>query len=116
MSKLLHIGFHLLCTYSCIEPFHPEIKEMQDRLVINGSISDQPGLQFVEVSRSSPYNEPGFIPVKGCVVRVEDENGQGLTYSENPNGFAYLGGLQFYVNVKGESGDSRNFLWKLEDE
>lgn len=173
MSKLLGIGFLLLCMYSCIEPFHPEIKESQDMLVINGSISDKPGWHFVEVSRSSPYNEPGFIPEKGCVVRVEDENGRGVTYSEyqpgiyradldesflgvnnayrlnvytqdgmeyqsdydsllacppidslyyeielpvsdDPN-ITYLGGVQFYVDVKGERGDSRNFLWKLEE-
>lgn len=173
MSKLLGIGFLLLCMYSCIESFHPEIKESQDMLVINGSISDKPGWHFVEVSRSSPYNEPGFIPEKGCVVRVEDENGRGVTYSEyqpgiyradldesflgvnnayrlnvytqdgmeyqsdydsllacppidslyyeielpvsdDPN-ITYLGGVQFYVDVKGERGDSRNFLWKLEE-
>ena len=173
MSKLLGIGFLLLCMYSCIEPFHPEIKESQDMLVINGSISDKPGWHFVEVSRSSPYNEPGFIPEKGCVVRVEDENGRGVTYSEyqpgiyradldesflgvnnayrlnvytqdgmeyqsdydsllacppidslyyeielpvsdDPN-ITYLGGVQFYVDIKGERGDSRNFLWKLEE-
>ena len=173
MSKLLGIGFLLLCMYSCIEPFHPEIKESQDMLVINGSISDKPGWHFVEVSRSSPYNEPGFIPEKGCVVRVEDENGRGVTYSEYQSGIyradldesflgvnnmyrlhvytqdgeeyqsdydsllacppvdslyyeielpvsddpniTYLGGVQFYVDVKGEPGDSRNFLWKLEE-
>ena len=173
MSKLLGIGFLLLCMYSCIEPFHPEIKESQDMLVINGSISDKPGWHFVEVSRSSPFNEPGFIPEKGCVVRVEDEDGRGVTYSEfqpgiyradlnetflgvnnayrlnvytqdgmeyqsdydsllacppidslyyeielpvsdDPN-ITYLGGVQFYVDVKGERGDSRNFLWKLEE-
>lgn len=173
MSKLLGIGFLLLCMYSCIEPFHPEIKESQDMLVISGSISDKPGWHFVEVSRSSPFNEPGFIPEKGCVVRVEDEDGRGVTYSEfqpgiyradlnetflgvnnayrlnvytqdgmeyqsdydsllacppidslyyeielpvsdDPN-ITYLGGVQFYVDVKGERGDSRNFLWKLEE-
>ena len=72
----------MLCTVSCIEPFQPEIKESQDMLVINGSISDKPGWHFVEISRSSAYNDPGFIPVKGCVVRVEDQNGRGVTYSE----------------------------------
>ncbi|MFC2081090.1 DUF4249 domain-containing protein [Bacteroidota bacterium] len=82
MSKLLSICIILLCTVSCIERFHPDIKERVDKLVINGSITDRPGWHYVEVSRASPYNEPGFIPVEGCVVRVEDENGQGVTYSE----------------------------------
>jgi len=82
VSKLPGIGIILLCAVSCIDPFHPEIKETQDLLVINGSISDRTGWHSVEVSRSSPYNEPGFIPVSGCVVRVEDENGRGVTYYE----------------------------------
>jgi len=43
-------------------------------------------MQFVEVSRASPFNEPGFIPVRGCVVRIEDENGQGVNYSESEPG------------------------------
>ena len=67
---------------SCVEPYQPEISEIQDLLVVNGRITDQPGEHMVEVSRSSPYNEPDFIPVNGCVVRVEDETGQGVIYSE----------------------------------
>jgi len=76
----------MLCTVSCIEPFQPEIEERQDMLVINGRVTDKPGWHFVEISRSSAYNDPGFIPVKGCVVRVEDQNGRGVTYSEDQPG------------------------------
>ncbi|MFC2081454.1 DUF4249 domain-containing protein [Bacteroidota bacterium] len=157
---------------SCIELYQPEIKEMQEMLVINGSISDQPGWHYVEVSRSSPYNEPGFIPVEGCVVRVEDENGLSVTYADYKPGVyradldaSFLGvnkayklyvytqegkeyqsdydsllacppidslyyetdrqamedskitypGIQFYVDVKGKAGESRDFLWKMEE-
>ena len=80
------MGLLLFFTVSCIEPFQPEIREMQELLVINGKITDQPGEHFVEVSRSSSYNEPGFIPVEGCVVRVEDNEGKGFTYSEYKQG------------------------------
>jgi len=172
VNKILCIGFIMLCTVSCIEPFQPEIKERQDMLVIKGSISDKPGWHFVEISRSSAYNDPGFIPVIGCVVRVEEKNGMGVTYSEYQPGIyraeldesfltinnayrlyvytqdgeeyqsdydsllacppidslwyeidlpvsddpdvTFLGGVQFYVDVRGEQGDSRNFLWELE--
>ena len=173
MNKITGIGFLLLCAVSCIEPFEPEINQVQDQLVINGSISDKPGWHYVEVSHSSPFNQPSFIPERGCVVRVEDENGQGVNYSEiqpgvygadldenylgvnkayklfvftqdgeeyqsdydsllacpsvdslyfeiekpeseDPN-IEYLGGIQFYVDVRGRTGDSRNFLWKLEE-
>lgn len=173
MNKFLCIGIILLCTVSCIEPFEPEIKERQDMLVINGHISDKPGWHSVEISRATPYNDPGFVPVRGCVVRVEDHHGRGVTYAEHEPGiyraeleesflavdhvyklyvytedgkeyqsdydtllacppidslyyeldlpvsddpdFTYLGGVQFYVDVRGGPGDSRNFLWKAEE-
>lgn len=163
----------MLCTVSCIEPFEPEIKERQDMLVINGLISDNPGWHSVEISRATPYNNPGFIPVSGCVVRVEDNIGMGVTYSEYEPGIyraeleesflavnnvyklyvytedgkeyqsdydsllacppidslyyeidlpvsddpdiTFLGGVQFYVDLSGDPGDSRNFLWKAEE-
>jgi len=172
VSKLSLIGILLLCMFSCIEPFQPEIDETADLLVINGNITDRAGWHSVEVSISSPLNEPGFIPVTGCIVRVEDDKGQGVTYDESrsgiyganldesflvvdrayklyvftPDGNEYqsdfdpllscppvdtvyyskekqktensnvtYSGLQFYVDVIGEAGDSRNFLWKLNE-
>jgi hypothetical protein len=162
----------LLCTAACVEPYKPEIRETQDLLVVNGIITDRPGIHYVEVSRSSPYNQPAFIPVAGCVVRVEDDGGEGVTYTEyrpgrygayldspflglsrsyklfvfTPDGKQYQSeydqllacplldrlyyevshqetedpgkyyyGLQFYVDVKPETGASRNVLWKLEE-
>ncbi len=80
-SKYLVIG-SLLCIVACIEPFQPEIRENQDLMVVNGVITDSPGMHYVEVSRASPYNQPAFIPVQGCVVQVEDDEGSGETYTE----------------------------------
>ncbi len=70
----------------CIDPFQPEIEESADLLVINGYITDKPGWHYIEVSRTSPLSEPAFLPVRGCIVRVEDGNGQGATYSEYEQG------------------------------
>ncbi|MBL7110878.1 MAG: DUF4249 domain-containing protein [Bacteroidales bacterium] len=91
-SKQTLIGFLLLFIVSCVEPYQPEISEMQDLLVVNGRITDRPGEHLVEVSRSSPYNDPAYNPVTGCVVRVEDFNGTGVTYAETRPGVysAYL--------------------------
>jgi len=65
----------LLACSSCIDPFEPDIHESQEVMVIDGIISDRPGYYEVSVSRSSPYNDPGFRPVDGCVVTVEDGQG-----------------------------------------
>lgn len=72
----------LLACASCIVPYEPEIGESQEVLVINGMVTDKPGFHYVGISKSSPYNEPEFKPVSGCVVSVEDESGDIRTYHE----------------------------------
>ena len=82
-----HILFLLLLTCgSCIEPFEPVIKEYQNVLVINGKITDQPGIHYVEVSRSTPYNKPFYKPVGGCIVLITDENGDMIPFQEGEGG------------------------------
>lgn len=76
----------LLVCASCIEPYEPEISESQDVLVISGSVTDQPGFQYVTVSVSAPYNSPEVRPVSGCVVSVEDESGTQRVYTEQEPG------------------------------
>lgn len=75
----------LTCS-SCIEPFEPEIRESQSVVVINGMISDTPGIHEVTVSRSAPYHDPHFQPVGGCVVTVEDGTGAYFPYHESSPG------------------------------
>jgi len=65
----------LLLAVSCVDPFVPDISEEQMVLVINGVVADGPGPQQVVVSYASPYNDPDFDPVEGCVVSVMNEQG-----------------------------------------
>jgi hypothetical protein len=55
-------------------------------------IGDQPGYYEVTVSISAPYNDPGFRPFDGCVVRVEDGEGNVRSYDNRGQGIyrAYL--------------------------
>jgi len=73
----------LLVSKACIEPFEPVINEAQEVMVIDGVITDQSGMHQVTVSMSSPYGEPEFRPVGGCVVSVQDDLGNVEFYSEN---------------------------------
>jgi len=76
----------LLVCSGCIEPFEPEIDQTRDVMVIDGKITDAQEIQTVTISRSSSYNDPQFRPVSGCVVRVEDDSGNGITFTENGDG------------------------------
>lgn len=82
MRASKYIGYLLLCFGSCVYPFRPEISENQELMVINGKITNLPGDHYVEVSSASPFYDPGFRPFSNCVVRVEDEHGEGITYEE----------------------------------
>jgi len=90
--KHLTTGFVLLVIASCIDPYHPRLTEDQVLLVVNGMITDKPGEHVVEISRSAPFDDPAFLPVKKCVVEVADDQGSTVSYSESSPGIytAYL--------------------------
>lgn len=71
----------------CIAPFEPDIEESGMVLVIDGRISDAEEIQTITITRSTPYNEPHFQPVLGCVVRVEDGEGAGISFPETGDGY-----------------------------
>jgi len=75
VNKQHIIWIFLLACSSCIDPYTPVINETQEVIVIDGMVGDKPAYYEVSVSTSSPYNTPGFQPVDGCVVTVEDGQG-----------------------------------------
>lgn len=87
MSKLTVLSVLLMLTaWSCIDPFQPQIDESQDLVVINGRITDKPGGYTAEISRTAPYNDPGFKPIEDCTVRVEDDAGARVQYDNYGQG------------------------------
>jgi hypothetical protein len=75
----------MLCS-SCIEPYEPLINETQEVMVIDGMVGDRAAYYEVRVSTSSPYNNPGYQPVDGCVVTVEDGQGNIRVYDMEGQG------------------------------
>lgn len=71
---------------ACVDPYEPTIDEEKELLVIDGILNDRDSLQTISISLSSPYNSPEFIPVQGCIVRVEDNLGTGLLFLETEAG------------------------------
>lgn len=82
-NKSLIIFLLLLLVQACIVPFEPDIKETQEVMVIDGMITDRPGIHQVRVSISTPYSDPRFMPVSGCVVAVYDDQGNVEVYDES---------------------------------
>jgi len=64
-----------LLVSSCVKPFNPKIKTADaNKYVVSGQLTNVDGSQTVNVSRTSSINDPKFLPVKGCDVRILDKN------------------------------------------
>jgi hypothetical protein len=79
------IAVALLTT--CVERYHPdEMYLRKDILVINAHITDEPGIQTIEISRSSHIELPGFQPELDCYIHLLREDGESREFgtSERP--------------------------------
>jgi len=72
---------------SCIKPFVPDIKTSDlKKYVVSGMVMDGDGYQKVNVSVSSPINDPQYTPVTQCFVTIVDANGNQYQMTDNGDG------------------------------
>ncbi len=72
---------------SCVERYHPDELYLRDKiLVINAHITDEVGIQTIEVSRSSHIEIPGFQAEENCLIHLLREDGESREFdsSERP--------------------------------
>lgn len=68
---------------SCIDRFDPGASAgFVPKLVIEANIVPDDGVQEIVISYSSTPDNPDFIPVSGCQVRIEDEQGRQFPFPE----------------------------------
>ncbi|RLE03624.1 MAG: hypothetical protein DRJ13_04300 [Bacteroidetes bacterium] len=87
---LLYICLLCLVTIvtGCVERYYPEDSDMKTgTLVINAHLTDQPGVQVIEISRSVDLTEPSFDPVSGSFAEVIREDGEFREFSEFKPGY-----------------------------
>jgi hypothetical protein len=98
----------LIITGSCVSKFFPEINETQEMIVVEGLITDQPGVNTVKLTRTMPLNEENNPkPLRGCVVTITDDDGNiyGLTesgagiYRTNPSEFQGVIGKKYQLKI-----------------
>lgn len=99
----------LLIFNSCITQFIPETKEIQELIVVEGLVTDQPTANVIKLSRSLPMGKRSVaIPLHGCVVRISDEKKvfyllsemQPGTYVTNPGNFRGVIGEKYKLHIK----------------
>lgn len=117
LKKYFIILSFILASAGCITQFIPETEETQSLLVVEGLITDQPGINTVKLSRSQPigsYAKPE--PVTGCKVRIEDDDNniyilhesEPGTYLTDPAIFQGIIGRKYTLDI-----EARNASGKL---
>jgi len=76
----------VIITDSCTYPYVPPIGNFQNLLVIEGHIVKGENVQVINISRSSSFNEPEYLPVSGCIVMVADHSGKNFRFTETVKG------------------------------
>ena len=78
----------LLMLTSCVERYYPESDDIfTGTLVINAALSNVPGTQTIQISRSDGLLYPEFMPESSCVVELENQTGDQLSFSEASPGY-----------------------------
>jgi hypothetical protein len=76
-----------LFLFACIKPFIPEIEEENiNKLVVSGRITGQEGWQEVNISTAAPVGLAEYLPVSGCEVTVQDDEGNQYLFKEVTSG------------------------------
>lgn len=78
----------MLLLSACVDRYYPGEDEIRTgTLVINAQITNIPGTQTIQVSRSDGLNYPEFIPETGCMIAFENLDGEALSFKESRPGY-----------------------------
>ena len=78
----------ILLLSACVERYHPGGDDVYTgTLVINAQINSIPGMQTIQISRSDGLLYPEFTPESNCVVEVESEEGELVSFTEATPGY-----------------------------
>lgn len=73
--------------FSCEKTITLDLKQSEEQLVIEAQVTDQPGKQYVKISRSVPFSGSGQTPrVSDANVIVEDSDGIVYEFAESEPG------------------------------
>lgn len=114
-NKFMPIIMILFTLLSCVKYYMPKIKSSDtNKFVIIGQVTMGTQTQTVNISMTSPINNPAYKPVTGCKVTILDNENHRFPMSDLGNGDystlvdpQYLvPGHVFKVNVVTPDGDS----------
>jgi hypothetical protein len=128
MKFLSYLILLFLCFTGCIEKFAPDITEDQDLIVVDGMITDQPGVNIIKISKSSPLGTSQISkPLRGCSVSITDDQnntfiltesdtyaGSGTfgTYLTDPATFKGVPGRKYTLHIKTNNSTTTHYTYQ----
>jgi hypothetical protein len=71
----------------CITEFVPQTDEQKELLVVEGLITDQPGVNTIKLSKSMPFGRKSEAKsLSGCIVSIADDAGNRFWLNESAPG------------------------------
>lgn len=88
MKKIFFVVFAALALFSCEETIALDIQQAEPRIIVEGLVTNQPGHQYVKLTRTIPFGSKEQIPaVSGATVYVLDAYGAVFEYEETEPGY-----------------------------
>jgi hypothetical protein len=118
MKYIILFLLPLFTLFSCDEPVKLDPNQSVSRVIIEGQVTDQPGYQYVKVSRSGGFYETGKTPrITNALVVVKDDIGNEYSFLHNPkNKSDSVGYYLPAVAFKGEIGRTYQLTVNVDDE
>lgn len=89
MKKLIIPILIVSALYACDEPIKLDLRQVPPKTVIEAQVTDQPGRQFVKISKSVDFYASGKTPrVTDATVTVTDDLGNEYIFVHNPRAHA----------------------------
>lgn len=99
MKNIFFIVFAAFIFASCEETIDLDLRQTEPRVVIEGLVTDQPGMQSVKVTWSTGFYQSGPTPrITDALVSVQDNLGQVVNFVHNPRGHADSAGIYLPEN------------------
>lgn len=85
MIRYFNIILAVVILASCDEPTKLDLRQTPSRIVIEGLVTNKPGLQSVKVTRSVGFYSSGKTPrITDAIVKVTDDTGAEYLFVHNP--------------------------------
>ncbi|MCV9385043.1 DUF4249 domain-containing protein [Reichenbachiella ulvae] len=95
MKRILHISILIAGIYACVEPYDFEVKDTEEVMVVDVSLTNEVKTQEVRLFQSYPLDGTEGTPLTGAVISVQEVEGQEYPFIETSDPGVYQSVEQF---------------------